>query len=163
MSITTNPENVTSNTTVIAKAARAIAPVNKGLAFLAPIADLLVRLAVARDFFQSGLTKIKTFDSTILLFQYEYEVPFLSPTVAAYLGTAAELLLPVFLALGLAGRYAAIGLFFFNIVAVISYPPAQEGAGFVQHQIWGILLLVTICYGPGKISIDHLINRFVQK
>ena len=155
-------ENIT-NQPIVTKIFRLAGTVNKGLGFLAPLADLFVRLRVANDFFNSGLTKIKSFDSTIMLFKYEYQVPLLSPTVAATLGTACELILPVFIALGLAGRYAALALFLFNIVAVISYPDAQTGQAFAQHQVWGILLLVTICYGPGKISLDYLIGKLICK
>lgn len=60
------------------------------------------------------------------------------------------------LALGLAGRFAAGVLFIFNIIAVLSYP-ALNAAGIEQHQVWGIMLLVTLLHGPGRISIDHWI------
>ncbi|HEU0204348.1 MAG TPA: DoxX family protein, partial [Burkholderiaceae bacterium] len=71
------------------------------LNFLAPVIDLTVRLWVAAVFFKSGLTKIQSWDTTLLLFENEYQVPFLSPETAALLGTGAELVLPVLLALGL--------------------------------------------------------------
>ena len=74
-----------------------------------------------------------------MLFEYEYSVPFLSPAMAAYLGTGAELILPVLLLLGLGGRFAAIALFIFNIVAVISYPTLND-AGKVWHYLWGFVL-----------------------
>ncbi len=69
------------------------------LDWLAPIADLLVRLWVANAFWRSGLVKIQSWDSTISLFTYEYQVPLLPPEIAAYLGTFAELVFPVLLAL----------------------------------------------------------------
>ena len=134
------------------------APVVRVLEWLQPAFMLAVRLYVASVFFKSGLTKIASMDSTIMLFTYEYQVPLLSPTLAAYLGTAAELVLPVLLALGLGGRLAAAALFVFNIVAVISYPDLNE-VGVMQHQYWGVLLLVPLLYGPGKLSIDYLIRR----
>jgi putative oxidoreductase len=127
---------------------------------LTPVVDLAVRLWVALVFFKSGLTKIQSWDTTILLFTNEYHVPLLSPQAAALLGTGAELALPVFLALGLGTRLAAAALFVFNIVAVISYPEL-EGAGLEQHYVWGILLAVTLAYGPGALSLDRLIARFV--
>lgn len=129
-----------------------------GLDFIAPVADLAVRLWVANAFFQSGLVKIQSWESTIALFTYEYSVPLLSPEVAAYLGTFTELFLPVLLALGLAGRFAAFALFIFNIIPVISYP-ALMGAGLEQHQVWGLMLLVNLLHGPGKLSLDYLISR----
>lgn len=140
---------------------RIVTSINAGLAFFAPLADLAVRLWIANVFFKSGLTKIQSMDSTLMLFRYEYSVPYLSPETAAYLGTAAELTLPVFLALGLLGRYAAVGLFVFNIVAVISYPGLND-PGLRDHQVWGVLLLVTVCHGPGKLSIDSLIQRYLR-
>ncbi len=129
---------------------------------LAPIADLAVRLWVANVFFKSGLVKIQSWDSTVSLFAYEYQVPFLSPEVAAYLGTFTELFFPVLLALGLGGRFAAVVLFIFNIVAVISYP-TLNAVGVEQHQVWGVLLLITIAHGAGKLSFDYWINKKLLK
>jgi len=138
------------------------APVVRVLEWLQPAFMLAVRLYVASVFFKSGLTKIASMDSTIMLFTYEYQVPLLSPTLAAYLGTAAELVLPVLLALGLGGRLAAAALFVFNIIAVISYPDLNE-VGVMQHQYWGVLLLLPLLYGPGKLSIDWIIRRRLAK
>ena len=125
---------------------------------LQPIFALAVRVYVAHVFFASGLIKIMSWNSTLALFANEFHVPLLPPTVAAYLGTAAELGLPVLLALGLGTRFAAIALFVFNIVAVISYPDLSD-AGLKDHMLWGALLLVTFFYGPGKISVDHFLQR----
>jgi len=133
-------------------------PVVRVLEWLQPVFVLAVRLYVASVFLKSGLTKIASMDSTILLFTHEYQVPLLSPEVAAYLSTGAELVLPVLLALGLGGRLAAAALFAFNIVAVFSYPELNE-VGVMQHQYWGVLLLIPLLYGPGKLSIDYLIRR----
>ena len=130
--------------------------IRRGLDWLAPVADLAVRLWVANAFWRSGLVKIQSWDSTVLLFTYEYQVPFLPPEMAAYLAAFTELLFPVLLALGLAGRFAAGVLFVFNIIAVLSYP-ALNAVGIEQHQVWGIMLLVTLLHGPGRISIDHWI------
>ncbi len=123
-----------------------------------PIADLLLRLWVANVFWKSGLTKIANIDSTMYLFEYEYVVPIIPFELAAYMAIAVELTLPVLLVFGLAGRVAAGILFLFNIVAVISYPTLNP-AGIVQHQVWGIMLLVLLLRGPGKISIDHFIRK----
>jgi putative oxidoreductase len=85
-------------------------------------------------------------------------VPLLPPELAAYLSMFTELTFSVLLAVGLAGRLSAAALFFVNIVAVISYPALEE-AGLIQHQLWGLLLLVPLLHGPGKLSLDHLISR----
>src|SRR4249920_2990007 len=125
---------------------------------LQPIFALAVRLYVARVFLASGLVKIQSWASTTALFENEFHVPLLSPQVAAVLGTSAELGLPVLLALGIGTRFAAIALFVFNIVAVISYPDLSV-AGLKDHMLWGALLLVTLVYGPGKYAVDRLFVR----
>ncbi len=123
-----------------------------------PVFALAVRLYVARVFFLSGLTKLHDWSITVALFTNEYHVPVLMPEVAAALGTTAEIGLPVLLALGLGSRLAAAALFVFNIVAVISYPDLSD-AGLVDHMMWGALMLVTLFYGPGKISVDYWMGR----
>jgi putative oxidoreductase len=130
------------------------------LEFLTPPLDLGIRILIGLVFFQSGLTKIASWSSTLALFQSEYAVPLLPPALAAYLGTAAELGLPVFLVLGLGTRFAAFWLFVFNIIAVISYPGLGE-VGLKDHRYWGLLLLVTLLHGPGKLSLDYLLDRWL--
>ena len=126
--------------------------------YLAPLLDLIVRIWLARVFFLSGLTKLQSWDSTLSLFENEYHVPLLPPELAAYMGTFTELFFPVLLVLGLGTRFAAGVLFVFNIIAVISYPDLGE-VGLKDHQYWGLLLLLPLLHGPGKISIDHFIRR----
>ena len=135
-----------------------LAIIGKADRYLAPLVDLAVRLWISSVFVASGLTKIQSLDTTLALFENEYSVPLLPPALAAYLGIAAELGLPVLLVLGLGGRFAAAALFVFNIVAVISYPDLSE-AGLASHRLWGLLLLVTLAHGPGRLSLDHLIRR----
>jgi putative oxidoreductase len=125
---------------------------------LQPIFALALRLYVARVFFTSGMIKVSNWAGTLALFENEYHVPVLPPHVAAYLGTAAEVGLPVLLALGLGTRAAAIALFVFNIVAATSYPDLSP-AGVKDHILWGALMLVILFYGPGKIALDEWIRR----
>jgi putative oxidoreductase len=116
-------------------------------------AALAARWFVGAAFFRSGLTKIADWDTTLMLFAYEYQVPLLPPNVAAVAGTLGELCLPVLLVLGLFGRFAALGLFFVNIVAVLSLAEIAPAA-LQQHQFWGSLLLALLLWGPGKWSVD---------
>jgi putative oxidoreductase len=123
-----------------------------------PLAQLAARLFVAQVFFASGLTKLNDWQTTLLLFENEYSVPLLSPWWAAVAGTAGELVLPVLLVLGLAGRVAAAGLSVVNVVAVLSLaevaPAALQG-----HQFWGSLLLGLLLWGPGRWSLDAWLQR----
>lgn len=141
---------------------KAIEALIRWLNFAAPALDLAIRLYVANVFFKAGLTKIASWDTTLMLFEYEYAVPLLPTELAAYLATAVELTVPVLLAIGLAGRFSALVLFVFNYVAVISYPDLSPG-GLKDHFYWGFLLLVTLLHGPGKLSVDHLIRGYLGK
>ena len=125
---------------------------------LQPLLLLGFRLYVARVFFLSGLTKIRDWSITVALFTDEYHVPVLSPAVAAALGTATELSMPVLLALGVGSRFAAGVLFIFNIVAVVSYQALPDTA-VKDHILWGTMLLVLTICGPGKIAVDTWLER----
>jgi len=130
----------------------------QALDVLQPVASLLARLYVAQVFFLSGLTKIRDWDITLSLFMDEYKVPFLPPALAAVMGTAGELLLPVLLVLGLGSRFAALGLSVVNVVAVVSLAEIAPAA-FQQHVLWGALLAGIAIFGPGRFSLDHLLVR----
>ena len=123
-----------------------------------PITGLVIRLYIASVFFGSGMIKVENWSGTLALFDNDFHVPVLPPHVAAVTGTMAELGLPVFLVLGLGTRAAAIALFIFNAIAVISYPDLSV-AGLKDHVLWGSLLLVLVFYGPGKLALDHWIGR----
>jgi putative oxidoreductase len=127
-----------------------------------PLFALALRVYVVRVFFLSGLTKLHDWNITLALFRNEYHVPLLPPAIAAVLGTGAELGLPVLLLLGCGTRVAALALFAFNIVAAISYPDLSA-AGLKDHILWGVLLLVLFFYGPGKLSVDHLLGRRLDR
>ena len=130
----------------------------------AHVLDLAIRLYVANVFFRSGLLKINNWDGTLYLFENEYKVPLLAPAAAAWLGTFAELFFPVFLAMGLATRPAALALFAFNIVAVISFwhVLGENQAALNSHWYWGVLLAVTLLHGPGKLSLDQWIWKRLE-
>jgi putative oxidoreductase len=121
------------------------------------------RLYVSWQFMKSGYLKVTSWDSTIYLFENEYHTPLLSPHAAAVAGSFGELFFPALLVLGLVGRLSAIGLFAVNAMAVISYSQVllAEGseAALGQHILWGTLLVFLIIYGPGKFSLDYLLDR----
>ena len=61
------------------------------------------------------------------------------------------------------GRVGALGTFFVNAMAVISYSHVLLGEGFEaalgQHILWGTLTLGLIVFGPGSISVDWWLER----
>lgn len=120
---------------------------------------LLLRIGVGMVFWKAGLTKIRSWESTIFLFAEEYRVPLLSPELAAWLGTVAELGGAVALFAGLATRFGALALL--GLVAVIQlfvYP-----ALWSEHIFWLAALLILLARGPGAISADHLLARMVRQ
>lgn len=131
---------------------------NKVLDALQPAAAVLARVYVAEAFFKSGLTKIRDWDITLALFQEEYKVPLLTPDVAAVMGTAGEMVLPVLLLLGLGGRFGALGLSVMNMVAVLSLAEIAPAA-LQQHVTWGVLLAGLAVFGSGRWSADHWVLR----
>ena len=148
----------TPSPTLIDKVSSAWSPITRGLDALQPLAALLARLYVAQVFFLSGLTKLRDWGTTVALFTDEYKVPFLSPAVAAFMGTAGELVLPVLLVVGLAGRFSALGLFVINVVAVISLSEIAPAA-MQAHILWGALLAALAIYGLGPWTVDKLMKR----
>jgi putative oxidoreductase len=128
--------------------------------------SLVIRWFVGWQFFKSGLTKIADWSNTLALFRDEYHVPVIPPELAAVMGAAGELTLPVLLFIGVLSRPAAFGLFVVNLMAVISYPQLFQfecPAGLLDHFYWGVLLLVLVAFGPGRLALDSWIARQAKK
>jgi putative oxidoreductase len=130
---------------------------------LQPLALLAARIYIADVFIRSGWLKLTSWDSTLDLFRDEYHVPLLPPDIAAVAGTFGELFFPTLLLLGLFGRFAALGTFVVNALAVISYSNVLLAEGYEaalgNHVLWGTLLLGLSVFGPGKISLDAWLER----
>jgi len=131
-----------------------------GLEALIPPFDLSVRLYLAHIFWKGGMVKLSSWMSTVMLFAMVYDVPLLSPEIAAYLATAIELGGSFLLAIGLAGRWAALSLLGLNIVAATSYGQLSEAA-LQEAFYWGILFLYFVLHGPGLLSMDALLRHLV--
>jgi putative oxidoreductase len=119
---------------------------------------LAARLFPAAVFWQSGQTKVAGWHlkpSAIALFQNEYQLPLIDPTVAAYLSAFGEHLFPILLVIGLATRFAALGLLFMTaVIEIFVYPGAWP-----THGVWATCFFVLIARGAGGLSLDHLIAR----
>lgn len=120
---------------------------------------LLGRLAIAAIFFLSGRTKVEGWftlsDGTFELFRSEYNLPLISPVVAAWAATLSEHLFSGLLFLGLATRFSALALLGMTLVIeVFVYPDAWP-----THLSWAALLLPLIIKGGGKFSLDTLFAR----
>ena len=130
---------------------------------LQPLVALVARLFVSWQFLQSGYIKVTNWASTLSLFENEYHTPWLTPHDAAIAGSFGELFFPSLLVIGFFSRLSAVGLFAANVMAVVSYKDVllAEGseAALGQHVLWGTILVFLITYGPGKLSLDYLLNR----
>lgn len=124
---------------------------------------LATRCYVGWQFWKSGWLKVSSWSSTLDLFRTEYHVPVLPPEIAAITGAGGEIFFPALLFIGLFGRVGALGAFFVNTMAVISYRQVllAEGseAALGQHVLWGFMLLVLAVFGPGGISLDSWLER----
>jgi putative oxidoreductase len=129
------------------------------------LVQLVMRFALAVPFWKSGILKWNGFlqlsDTAVTLFTdefmlhlpggpYHYPVP----AVMAFLSGCAEITFPVLLVLGLATRFAALGLLFMTIIVELTVPD-----GWPIHITWAAMALGIMAWGPGRISIDHLLRQ----
>jgi len=138
--------------------------ISNGLSMLQSPFLLFLRVYVAWVFLKSGMHKIGDWETTLVLFEYEYQVPLLNFELAAYLATFGELVFPIFLIAGLGTRLFAIALTLVNIIAVVAYyTTLAKGAGLVWHYLWGSMLFTNVIYGGGFFSVDQWLKAKLGK
>lgn len=116
---------------------------------------LPLRFAVATVFWNSAMTKLANWDTTISLFTDDYKVPLLPPELAAHMALTIELTTPVLLVLGLFTRFAALVLLGMTaVIEIFIYPQAWP-----THIQWAAMLLMLLSRGAGAVSIDHWLWR----
>ena len=136
---------------------RAIAPPS--------LSQLVLRLGLAVPFWRSGVNKwdglLQLSDVAVLLFTTEFKLhlpggpyPFPWPGAIAFIVGSAEILLPVLLILGLATRPTALALLLMTLVVQITVP-----SGWPLHLTWTAMALAIMAWGPGRLSLDHWIER----
>ena len=148
--------------TLLLKFVAAHAGLARLLDHLQSLVLLATRFYVGWQFWKSGWLKVTSWSTTLELFRSEYHVPLLSPPVAAVTGAGGELFFPALLFLGLFSRVGALGAFFVNAMAVISYRQVllAEGseAALAQHVLWGFMLLILAVFGPGRFALDRWVE-----
>ncbi len=128
------------------------------------LSRLALRVAVAVPFFWSGLTKWDGFGrlsaGAIYLFTEEFrlhlfgaEIAYPWPKLMATLSGTGEIVLPILLVLGLATRWAALGLL--AMTAVIQLTVPDGWANF--HLPWAAMALAILVFGPGRASLDRIV------
>ena len=129
------------------------------------LVQFVLRLALAVPFWKSSMLKWSGFlqlnDTAITLFTDEFMIhlpggpyPFPMPAVFAFLSGSGEIMFPILLVLGLATRFAALGLLFMTVIVELTVPD-----GWPIHITWAAMALGIMAWGPGRASIDHVIRR----
>lgn len=130
------------------------------------VAPLALRIALAVPFFRSGLTKWDGFlelsPAATFLFEEQFKLHIFGgvydlpvPDLLALFDSVAEIVLPVLLVLGLATRFSALGLLVMTGVIQLVVP--EGWANF--HLPWAAMALSIIAMGPGRLSLDYLIDK----
>ena len=125
---------------------------------------LLLRLILAYGFFGPAKMKWSNMEGIINWFS-QMGLPM--PALNAYLAASAEALGVILLFLGLGTRIITIPLMFVMFVAIKTvhwqHGFAASNNGFEIPLYYMLMLLTLFIMGPGKISLDHLINSFRRK
>ncbi|MCE3254977.1 MAG: (Rhomboid family) [Rickettsiaceae bacterium] len=118
---------------------------------------LAMRIWMGLIFFKSGMTKISNFDQATVLFEYEYQLPLLSPYFAAVSSTIFEVGCGALIIVGLATRLSVLPLIIMTIViqSLVFQNP--------EHFYWLFLLSTLAIYGGGKLSADQICAKFCNK
>ena len=133
------------------------------------LTQFVLRFGLAIPFWRSGVNKWDGFlqlnDTAVLLFSSEFKLhlpggpyDFPMPSVMAFAAGSAEILLPLLLVLGLATRLAASGLLLMTVIVQLTVPD-----GWPIHLTWAAMALALMAWGPGRVSLDHLIERHCAK
>lgn len=119
---------------------------------------LPLRAGAGVIFWNSAMTKLANWDTTIELFTDEYKVPLLPPEIAANLALTIELTTPVLLVLGLLTRASALVLLgMTTVIEIFVYPLAWP-----THIQWAAMLLVLLCRGAGTFSLDQVVWQRIR-
>jgi putative oxidoreductase len=123
---------------------------------------LAARVFPAAVFWQSGETKVAGWHlkpSAVALFQNEYQLPLIDPSIAAHASAFAEHFFPILLVIGIATRFSALALLLMTaVIEIFVYPDAWP-----THGVWATCFLILIARGAGSLSLDHLLARKYPK
>ena len=123
---------------------------------------LLARLSVAWPLWEAGRVRVSggwdvvtPRSSTMTMYLGGYNIRWIPYEAAAIATQLAEFALPILLAVGLASRFAALGL----LVLIIVFEVFVHPGPYALHGAWAALLLLIIKAGPGSFSLDGALGR----
>jgi putative oxidoreductase len=129
--------------------------------------NLVIRLFLAYEFWESGLMKLHG-ENWFMDIQDQFPFPFniVPPEISWQIATWAELIGPVLLVIGLATRFASISMVILTIVAWVSVHAGNGynacNNGYQLPLIYLVLFMPLLFQGPGKLSIDYWIRKWVD-
>ena len=137
------------------------------LSFLAP---LVTRLVMGQAYYQTGSGKIANFANTVSFFG-DLGIPY--PEANAFFVSRLEFWGGLLLIAGLLTRVVAAGLAATMVVAIATadredFVGALQGSGEkgltdVVPFVYLLFLVWLVLYGPGPVSLDALLARFVER
>ncbi len=137
------------------------------LAFLPP---LVTRLLIGQAFFLTGRGKLANVDRTVAFFT-DLGIPM--PELNAAFVSRLEYYGGMLLIVGLGTRIIAALLGSTMVVALLTadkesfleafFMRGDSGLTDVVPVVYGLFLLWLVVYGPGKLSLDTLLARFVRE
>jgi putative oxidoreductase len=145
-----------------------LALAEKAVSFIPAMAQpafvqFMLRVALAVPFWRSGILKWSGFlelsDTAVLLFRDEFKLhlpggpySFPAPEIMAFMSGSVEILAPIFLVLGFGTRVAALTLLAMTCIVELTVPD-----GWPVHITWAAMALGIMAWGPGRLSVDHVI------
>lgn len=122
---------------------------------------LFLRLYVAQVIFKSGWVKFSQWEATLMIFESS-TFPLLSYQLLAIISTFLELILPLLIFFGLFARPAALFLMV-HIGITLFYIEMFREDGFYNHIEVGLILLMIMFWGVGKITLQFLIVQYFNE
>jgi len=136
----------------------------QGLQNLKDLPLLAIRIILAVGFLTPAMMKLQDVNAIAGWFE---SMNYPLPTLSAYLATATEAIGVALLILGLGTRFISIPLIIVMLVAITTVHMGNGfNAGDNGYEIplyYMIMLFTLVVYGPGKVSLDHLIYKRTGK
>ena len=135
------------------------------LAFIAP---LITRLTMGHAFFLTGRGKLANFDNTVEFFASQ-NIPF--PALNAAFVSRLEYYGGILLVVGLLTRLIAAALASTMLVALLTEraqffaswkPDTEAGPTDIASWVFLIMLAWLTLFGPGWLSLDHFLARWLR-
>jgi len=135
----------------------------KKLSKLNDLPLLLFRLVLAFGFYGPAMMKLKNMNGIISWFT-DMGMPM--PTLNAYMAAITETTGVIFLLLGFSTRIISVPLIIVMLVAIktvhLAHGFESGNNGFEIPLYYILMLFALLVYGPGKFSLDYLLNKKVN-